>query len=102
LAQACLYLATAMLIGVAFGAALLTSVSAVATYFGLPFAISALTSVIGKHSFISWIDSATTFVPMTDHPLSATEWGRVGTTLAVWMLLPLALGFWRVLRSEVK
>lgn len=101
-AQALLCLAVSMLIGAAFGAALLGSVSAVATYFGLPFAVSALTSIVGKHSFVSWIDTATTLTRMTDHPLSATEWGRAGTTLAVWMLLPLALGLWRVLRSEIK
>jgi hypothetical protein len=77
-------------------------VSAVATYFGLPFAISALTSVVGKHSFVAWIDNATTLTPLTQHLLSATQWGRVGTTLAVWMLLPLAIGLRRVLRSEIK
>jgi ABC-2 type transport system permease protein len=100
--QAFLYVATGMLGGVAFGAAFLNSVSAVASYFGLPFAISALTALLGKHSFISWIDGSTTLVPMTQHRLSGTEWGRAGTTLAVWMALPLAIGLWRVMRSEIK
>jgi ABC-type transport system involved in multi-copper enzyme maturation permease subunit len=101
-AQAFLYLATAMITGVAFGAALLYSAPAILTFFGLPMAFTALTSTIGKHSFLSWIDNATTLSPMTQHLLSGREWGRVGTTLAVWMLLPLAIGLWRLLRSEIK
>jgi hypothetical protein len=33
--------------------------------------------------------------------LSATQWAQAGTALAVWMLLPLAIGIWRVTRREV-
>jgi hypothetical protein len=97
-----IYLVTNMLIGIAFGAALLASAPAIVAYFALPTAISALTSAVGKHSFLSWIDSSTTFAPMTEHALSATQWARVATTWAVWLLLPLAIGAWRVLRSEIK
>jgi hypothetical protein len=38
---------------------------------------------------------------MTDELLSATEWARVGATLAVWLLLPALIGLWRILRSEI-
>lgn len=100
--QAYLYLATALVTGVAFGAALLAPVQALASYLALPTAISALTSVVGKDGFLGWIDNATTLSPMTEHLLSGTQWGRVGTTLLAWMLLPLAIGLWRVLRSEIK
>jgi ABC-2 type transport system permease protein len=102
LAQSFLYLVTNMMIGVAFGAALLASAPAIVAYFVLPTAVSALHSAIGEHSFLAWIDSSTTFPPMTEHALSATQWGRLGTTWVVWLLLPLAIGAWRVLRSEIK
>ena len=102
LVQSLAYLVTNMMIGFAFGAALLASAPAIVAYFVLPTAISALTSAVGEHSFLSWIDSSTTLQPMTEHALSATQWGRVATTWAVWLVLPLALGVWRVLRSEIK
>ena len=102
LAQSFVYLVTNMMIGFAFGAALLASAPAIVAYFVLPTAISALTAAVGERSFLSWIDSSTTLAPMTEHALSATQWGRVATTWAVWLLLPLAIGVWRVLRSEIK
>jgi len=38
---------------------------------------------------------------MTEDALSAIEWARVGTTLALWVLLPAVIGVWRIRRSEV-
>ena len=102
LAQSFLYLVTNMMIGIAFGAALLASAPAVVAYFVLPTSVSALTSAVGQHSFLRWIDSSTTLAPMTVHALSGTQWGRVATTWVVWLALPLAIGVWRVLRSEIK
>jgi hypothetical protein len=40
--------------------------------------------------------------PLLEESLSATEWARVGTSLALWLLVPLALGVWRVLRADVR
>ncbi len=31
----------------------------------------------------------------------ATQWAHVGTALALWMLLPLLIGTWRITRREV-
>ena len=31
----------------------------------------------------------------------ATQWTHVGTALALWMLLPLLLGIWRITGREV-
>ena len=31
-----------------------------------------------------------------------TEWAQLAVTGTIWLLLPLAFGLWRVLRSEVK
>jgi hypothetical protein len=33
--------------------------------------------------------------------MNATEWARVGTTLVLWLLVPAAIGLWRIARSEV-
>jgi ABC-2 type transport system permease protein len=39
--------------------------------------------------------------PLLGHTLSATQWARVGASLALWLALPIALGFWRVARNDV-
>jgi hypothetical protein len=39
---------------------------------------------------------------MTEHALSTTQWGKVASTWVVWLVLPLAFGVWRMLRSEIK
>ena len=33
--------------------------------------------------------------------MSATQWAHAGTALAIWMLLPLPIGIWRITRREV-
>jgi hypothetical protein len=38
---------------------------------------------------------------MTEEVMSATQWAHVGTTLAIWMVLPLLIGAWRITRREV-
>ena len=38
--------------------------------------------------------------PLLEEPLSGVQWARVGTSLAVWMLLPLAIGAYRIVRSD--
>jgi hypothetical protein len=38
---------------------------------------------------------------MTEHVMNGTERARVCTTLAVWMVLPVLIGLWRIARSEL-
>ena len=33
--------------------------------------------------------------------MSATQWAHAGTSLALWMLLPLLIGTWRITRREI-
>ena len=37
-----------------------------------------------------------------DFTLDGEEWAQFATSGTLWLLLPLALGIWRLLRSEVK
>jgi ABC-2 type transport system permease protein len=100
--QALLYLATAMITGVAFGAALLVSAPAIVIYLLLPTIWSALASNISALDGVArWLDASTTLDPMTRHALSSLDWAHAGTTLALWMVLPLAIGWWRVMRRDV-
>jgi ABC-2 type transport system permease protein len=40
--------------------------------------------------------------PMLEETLSSAQWARVATSLALWLLLPIVVGFWRVARSDVR
>ena len=39
--------------------------------------------------------------PMPQEVMSANQWAHAGTALALWMLLPLLIGIWRITRREV-
>jgi len=100
--QVALYVVLPMIIGVGFGAMLLSSAPAIVLYFVLPTAWSALGSLEPLEAPARWLDQARTMEPMLEHAMSGTEWARLGTTLALWMLVPLLVGLWRVTRSDVR
>jgi ABC-type transport system involved in multi-copper enzyme maturation permease subunit len=100
--QSLVFVAAAMVTGVAFGAALLLSAPAIVVYLLLPTVWSALASSIHALSGVArWLDQSSTLAPMVRHPLSSTEWAHALATLGVWMLLPLLVGGWRLLRHDV-
>jgi hypothetical protein len=33
--------------------------------------------------------------------MSATKWAHAGTSLVIWMVLPLLIGAWRMTRREI-
>ena len=101
LGQSLLSLATGMIGGVAFGAALLSSAPAIVLSFALPIALGALGSIPALEGAARWLDGGRSLTPLTEHLMSSTEWARAGTTLALWMVLPLVIGLWRILRNEV-
>ena len=87
---------------VGFGAALLVSAPAIVLYFALPTAFSALGAIPALGGAARWLDQNRTTTPLLDHALSATEWARLGVSLVLWLAVPMALGFWRVARSDVR
>ena len=98
--QVALYLAVNMVIGVSFGALLLSSAPAIVSYFLVPIGIAALGTINAIQDVFRWFDQSS-MQHITERLLSGNEWARTGTSLAFWMLLPLAIGTWRILRSEI-
>jgi hypothetical protein len=65
-------------------------------------ASAAFTTSLTRTAFADvapWLDPAVG--PISGEVLSATQWAHVGTALALWMLLPLVVGAWRISRREV-
>ena len=90
---------SAMVIGVAFGAVLLASAPAIVVNFALPTAWVALATLPVFADVAPWLDPA--LDGMAEEVLSATQWAHAGTALAVWMVLPLLIGAYRISRREV-
>jgi ABC-2 type transport system permease protein len=101
LGQIAIVLATGMAGGVAFGAVLLASAPAIVALFALPTVTAAVGSISALEGPAKWLDGTRSLAPMTDHLMDATEWARAGTTLALWMVLPIVIGLWRITRGEV-
>ena len=96
-----MFLTTAMITGIAFGAALLASAPAIVLYFALPIAWSIVASLRALEDVGRWLDGSRSLAPLTDHVMSATEWAHAGTTWAIWMVLPLLIGVWRITRRDL-
>jgi ABC-2 type transport system permease protein len=101
LGQVALYVAAAMLMGVGFGAMLTSTAPAIVLYFLMPIGLSAIGAIPWFDGIVPWLDWWSSVSILADKPLDATEWGRAGTTLAVWVVVPLLVGLWRITRSEV-
>lgn len=102
LAQGLLFLVVTMVIGVSFGAAIMLSAPAIVIYLLLPTAWDALVSTI--HAFATldhWLAIGTVLGPLAQHSFSATDWAHAGTTIALWMALPLVIGAWRFAHRDV-
>jgi hypothetical protein len=101
IAQSALYLTTGIVIGMAFGMVLLASAPAIVGLFALPIAWTAVASLSIFADAAPWLDTRLALAPLHEDVLSATQWAHAATALALWMLLPLLIGIWRITRQEV-
>ena len=102
LAQGLVFLTATMVIGVAFGAAIMLSAPAIVIYLALPTAWDALSSTIHPLKTLShWLAIGPTLGPLATHSFSATDWAHAGTTLAPWLAVPLIIGAYRFARRDV-
>jgi ABC-2 type transport system permease protein len=99
--QSAIFLTTGMVIGVAFGAVLLASAPAIVALSALPITWTALASLSFLADAAPWLDTRLALGPMPQEVMSSTQWAHAGTALAIWMLLPLLAGTWRITRREV-
>jgi ABC-type transport system involved in multi-copper enzyme maturation permease subunit len=99
--QSAVNLTAGMLVGLAFGAILLASTPAIVLLFALPTAWMAVVSLSAFSEVAPWVDYASAMGQMTEGVRSATQWAHAGTSLAIWMVLPLLIGAWRITRREV-
>jgi ABC-2 type transport system permease protein len=102
LGQVAFSVVVSMLTGIGLGAVLLASAPAIVLYFVLPTAWSGLGEISALEGAARWLDTSRTMSPLFEETLSSMQWARVATSLALWLVLPIVLGLWRVTRSDVQ
>ncbi|EWT02434.1 hypothetical protein N865_04895 [Intrasporangium oryzae NRRL B-24470] len=100
---ASLYVLLGLAQGVGFGMLFKNTPAAVVVYFVLPTAWSILGSLVSWVGDVGrWLDLNRTMQPLFEGSLTTEQWARLGTSVGLWVVLPLAVGIWRLTRAEVK
>jgi ABC-2 type transport system permease protein len=99
--QSAAFLTTGVVVGVAFGAILLAPAPAIVALSALPITWTAVASLSVFAGAAPWLDTRLALAPLHEEVVSTTQWAQAGTALALWMLLPLLIGVWRITRQEV-
>ncbi|WP_433338169.1 ABC transporter permease [Spirillospora sp. CA-294931] len=94
---------TTVLMGVAFAMLCMNTPIAIVLYFLLPTLWTTLGEMVEKlNSVAGWLDTNRTLAKLSEPGITSGEWARVGTSLLVWMVIPLVAGVIRLNRREVK
>ena len=89
--------------GVAFGLLFLNTPVAIVSVLVLPTVWTIATLVFSSLADAGrWIDLDSVTRPLFAGEMAGQDWAQLGTGVGVWVLLPLAVGTWRVLTREVK
>lgn len=91
--------------GVAFGLVFLSSATAIVLYFAIPIVFGIVGEISPSFAdAAAWFDLGTAQAPLLNGASSLTgeEWTQLGVTSVIWVALPLVVGAWRMLRSELK
>lgn len=99
--QSAVNLTAGMVVGLALGAALRAPAPAIVLLLVLPTTWLAVLSLPVFSGVAPWVDYASALGQVTEHVMSATQWAQLGTTLVIWMVLPLLIGARRITRSDV-
>jgi ABC-2 type transport system permease protein len=97
----------AMLGGFALACLLLNTPAAIVVFFAYKWVLPVL--FFWGSSLMNWFDRLSPWLnfqaaqgPLYEMPLSGKEWGQLLVSGFVWLVVPLAIGLWRIRRAEVK
>jgi ABC-2 type transport system permease protein len=96
-------------VGFALSMLIMNTAGAIVAYFAytliLPIAVNILSALSsGFKDVAPWIEFNTAQMPLVSEPYSPTgeEWAQIAVTGFIWLVVPLAIGIWRLLRIEFK
>lgn len=92
--------------GLAYGMLFLNSPAAIVVFFVLPVVSSIVFNLVSwLRDIAEWIDLGTAQAPLfevTDQGLTGDQWAQLGTTSLIWIVVPFIVGWFRIMRAEVK
>jgi ABC-2 type transport system permease protein len=96
-----------MLAGFALAALLLNTAAAIVVFFIYSLVLPTILNVIAflvdwVADLLPWVDFTSAQEPLFRGTIAGEEWAHLAVSGAVWLALPLAAGWWRMLRAEVK
>jgi hypothetical protein len=96
----------AMLGGFALACLLLNTPAAIVVFFVYKWVLPGLIALGALMDWFShlapWIDFQSAQAELYDMPLTGRQWGHLAVSGFLWLVIPLAVGLWRILRAEVK
>ncbi|HET8583377.1 MAG TPA: hypothetical protein VFL65_08995 [Jatrophihabitans sp.] len=92
-----------LVMGMAFGMAIMLTAAAVVAYYLVPNLTSvAFGASAGVKHAAPWFDLNQATSPLYSHDMTGTGWVQLVSAVAIWIGVPLAIGVLRVSRTEVK
>jgi ABC-2 type transport system permease protein len=101
LLQDLVYVVTAMVIGIGFGAALQSSAPAIVIYFVLPVAFAAIGSIHALTGIVDWVNTAEALEPLTTEVMTGHQWAQGLVALALWIGISLGVGIYRLTQRDL-
>jgi ABC-2 type transport system permease protein len=97
----------AMLGGFALACLLLNTPAAIVAFFAyryvLPTLLAIGSALMDWFSHLApWIDFQSASAELYEMPLTGSQWGHLLVSGIIWLVIPLAIGLWRIRRAEVK
>lgn len=96
-----------LLIGFMLGILVRNSAGAIVAYFVYAFVAPTIFAVLAElqdwfKDLQPWVDFNFAQARLFEAPVSGEEWAQILVSAVPWMIIPMAIGVWRVLRAEVK
>jgi len=92
-----------VVMGAGFGLLLLNSAAAIVVFFVVPNLVTFVASVWSAlRDAQPWIDFNTSQGALIDNSPTGEEWAQFLVTTVIWVVLPIVVGSWRMLRAELK
>ncbi|MET0930026.1 MAG: ABC transporter permease [Aeromicrobium sp.] len=96
-----------MFVGFMLGVVIRQSAAAIVAYFVYSFVLTGLTELLAQTQdwfadLRPWVDFNFAQGPLFDGSVGATQWANLAVTTVAWLVVPMAVGLWTLMRSEVK
>ena len=96
-----------MMMGFMLGVLIRNSPGAIVGYFVYSFLVPTLFGLLAAsqdwfHDIQGWVDFQYSSSALFDGGLTSEQWANIGVSGLFWFIIPLVVGVWLVLRSEVK